>query len=85
VLKDAEEPGYRLTSAVPVQLREVRSARLVLSDLVAALDSESTVQPRGVALVRGLLTDGHSPLYAPLGEGALDQAARRARAALLLD
>jgi hypothetical protein len=39
---------------------------------------------RGIALVKRLLTDGDSPLYAPYPAGELEQAVRHAHAALLL-
>jgi hypothetical protein len=41
-------------------------------------------RPGGVLLVRLLLRDGGSPLYAPAPDGALEFELRRARAALLL-
>ena len=42
------------------------------------------VSARGVALIEELLTDGSSPFYMSHPEGALDEALRQARAALLL-
>ena len=44
----------------------------------------SGTQPRGVALVQRLLTDGDSPLYAPYPAGELELAVRHANTALLL-
>lgn len=40
--------------------------------------------PRGVALIRRLLTDGDSPLYTPYPAGELELAVRHANTALLL-
>jgi hypothetical protein len=40
--------------------------------------------PRGVALVRLLLTDADSPLYASYPAGQLEQAVRHANTALFL-
>jgi hypothetical protein len=57
------------------------------SDVIAlALDLGATdldASARGIALVERLLWDGASPVYAPIGPGALTQAWRDAHAALL--
>jgi hypothetical protein len=66
-----------------------RSAVLACDELLRALAHDlrdaKPVQVHGVALVRQLLRDGASPLYAAGTGGSLDSAIRRARAALLLD
>ena len=53
-------------------------------DLAADLASDDELSPRGIALVERLLTDGASPIYAPVLEGDLHRALIHARAALHL-
>jgi hypothetical protein len=85
VLEAAAQPPRPRGAAVPLD----RSAVLACDDLLRGLAHDlrhaEPVQVRGVALVRQLLRDGGSPLYAAEAERALDESIRRARAALLLD
>lgn len=83
-LAAAEHPSRALTSAVPLQRREILAARAGLLALAAELGGTDEVQPRGVALVQRLLTDGDSPLYRLRRVGELERAVRHAKAALLL-
>jgi X-X-X-Leu-X-X-Gly heptad repeat protein len=70
-VKDAERPNVpRLSAAVPVSRRAVRSSRESLLGLAERLESPDPVNPCGVARVLVLLTDGTGPLYAP---GAVDR------------
>jgi hypothetical protein len=82
----AEQPRKRTLSAtVPVQRQAILSSRalvLELADDLRAIDQP--VNPKGVALVKELLCHGSSPAYSPLGDDALRNALRQARAALLL-
>jgi hypothetical protein len=80
----AEQPRSIHTSAVPVNSEEVlRNSGLIYS-LAGELREEQEVSPDGVALLKQLLHDGSSPVYAPV-EGALELELRRARAALVED
>jgi hypothetical protein len=80
VLEECDgDPRRGLTAAVPVLCDEVAMARGYLMMLADALRTEPTVNPRGVAMVDGLLRDPYSPLYVRGAPGAL---ALRARAAL---
>ena len=83
-LRAAEEPPRPLSTAVPVQRREVLAARRDIERLAEELLTSDEVQPRGIVLVQRLLTQGDSPLFRPSAEGELDDAVRHARAALLL-
>lgn len=84
ILEDVERKRAALTAAVPLQRREVIAARDDIEGLVQDLRGPGDVEPRGVALIDELLTNGDSPFYAPGPEGGLDHALRHARAALLL-
>jgi hypothetical protein len=84
VLRAAEDPPAPLSSAVPVQRREVRAAHDEIEQLVEELLAPGAVQARGVLLINELLTHGDSPLFSPSAEGELDRAVRHAHAALLL-
>jgi hypothetical protein len=85
VLAEAEQPARPFSSAVPTQRRAVHSCRPLLVQVAQDLDdTELPVSAKGVALVEQLLTDGGSPVYAPVGERALEEAVRRAHAALLM-
>ena len=85
MIEDAERPARALSSAVPIQRRAILRARLGLERLAAELDGDEPVRLAGIARVQLLLTDGNSPLYAALPDGALDEALAHAHAALLLD
>ena len=71
---------------MPIQRQAVGRCRPLLLMIAEDLeDTKFSVHPKGVALVDQLLRDGCSPVYAPLGERALEAAVRHAYAALLLD
>jgi hypothetical protein len=84
LVEQAEGPSPPISAAIPIDRRSVLVAR---SDVIAlALDlgaTELDASARGIALVEQLLWDGASPVYAPIGPGALTQALRDAQAALL--
>ncbi len=64
-----------------------RRSALSTQDVASASLGDMTDEqyaPRGVALVRRLLTDGDSPLYAPYPPGELELAVRHANTALFL-
>jgi hypothetical protein len=70
-VKDAERSGGpQLSAAVPLARRTVLSARESLLGLAERLESPDPVNPRGVARVLVMLTDGTGPLYTP---GAADR------------
>jgi len=86
VIDEADRPARPLTSVVPIQRDAVRTCRAFLIPVADDLkDTTLPVSAKGVALLEQLLTDGRSPLYAPVGERALEEAVRRAHAALLMD
>jgi len=80
----AEEPRRGYTSAVPLNRGEVLRERAFLLELAADLVSEDELNPRGIALVDRLLTDGSSPVYSPGPKGDLHRALIHARAAMHL-
>ena len=66
----------------------IDSGPLILA-LADELESDETVSPRGVILAERLITDGDSPVYAPVAlskplDETVDSAVRHARAALHL-
>jgi hypothetical protein len=89
-LADSLERGLRakpqrraaFSAAIPTDARAVALARPALEQLAAALRSRDTVQARGVALGRRLLTEPASPLFNPTHRDALYEAAREALLAL---
>ena len=86
----ARSPQFGLFRA-QIQLRTnplIECIPLIL-ELAAELESEEGVRPRGVILAERLVTDGDSPVYAPLPlsnplDETVDSAVRHARAALHL-
>jgi hypothetical protein len=80
----AEEPPRTVTSAVPVQRREILREQGFILQIALDLESDEAVNPRGVALLERLLTHGDSPFYSPLPEGSLRDALTHAHAALHL-
>lgn len=65
-VKDAERPpGPRMSAAVPVAGRAVRTWRESLLGLAERLERPDPVNPCGVARVLLLLTDAAGPLYNP--------------------
>jgi hypothetical protein len=84
VVQDAASPQPARSSAVPLNREEIRRCAGLLYNLAAELRDDQPVTPRGVLVLRRLLYDGGSPLYAGEADGALELELRHARAALLL-
>ncbi len=61
-------------SPVVIERRAVMGGREAIIGLAERLDGTLPVHPRGVALARGLLTDGASPLFNRSCERTVDQA-----------
>ena len=80
----ADEPRRGYSAAVPLQRHEIQRDRGFLVALAEDLRSDDELNPRGIALVEKLLTDGISPLYTSSPEGELHRALTHARAALHL-
>lgn len=78
----ADAPRPPFTAAIAPRRDEVRGAHEVLEALIERLLDDVPVRPRGVALVRVMLTDGASPAYAPRRPGALRAWAQTALQAL---
>jgi hypothetical protein len=70
------------SAAVPADRRAVELARPALQQLAGALRSRPAVEPRGVALIRVLLTEPCSALYLPAYREELYELAREALFAL---
>ena len=86
LVDDAERPPGPLSPAAPLQRDAILSSRNDLLGLAHALaDTAEPVNDQGLGLVEQLLRDDSSPVYAPLGEAALDEAVRNARATLAVD
>jgi hypothetical protein len=81
-LRDAQAARPGFSAAVRPHRGEVVAARVVLETLERRLRAAEPVSPRGVALLRLLLTDGASPLYRPGESGTLGSDLRAAAAAL---
>ena len=74
-VKDAERPpALRLTAAVPLSRRVVRSWRESLLGLAERLEQPDPVNACGVARVLMLLTDGAGPLYEPAAAERMSEA-----------
>jgi hypothetical protein len=84
LMESATRPPHPLGAAVPLDRAGVRACGELLRELADELRQAEQIEARGVALVRQLLRDGGSALYAPEAEGALESAIRHARAALFL-
>jgi hypothetical protein len=77
---EAEDPRPHspVSAAIPVQRRAVLNARSELLLLAAALRTAPDPQPRGIAAVSVLLSDGAGPLFTEHPAHALGSAVRRA-------
>jgi hypothetical protein len=82
VLRDAQAATHGFSAAAQPDRGEVLAARTVIAALRRRLCAPEPVTPRGVILLRGLLTDGNGPLYRPSEPGALGSRLRAAAAAL---
>lgn len=82
VLTEASRPHPRLGTPVPICHEEVEVSRGEIVRLAARLRDPRPVHPRGVALLRGLLTDGTGPLYVWCPNDELYRRLRRASFAL---
>jgi hypothetical protein len=74
---------------IPLRADQVRETEPLILTLAEELEHEETVNPRGVILADRLVTDGDSPVYAPIPlsrppEETVESAVKRARAALHL-
>jgi len=78
VVLEAERPQPRFSAAVPVQRGAVLGARSELFLLAAALRSAPDPEPRGIATVAVLLSDGGGPIFMEHPPNALRDSARRA-------
>lgn len=84
----AQTERYSQSAALPVNREEVARARPLLLCLAERLRASEDVSPRGVAIVRLLLTEDTSPIMSPgwsrarATAGALEGEARSALAAL---
>jgi hypothetical protein len=81
LIASAARPSTALTSAIPVRREAVLDARPELLGLAGELAAGAPVNPRGVAMVRCMLTTGDSPFYS--GELSVGKAAAAAHAALI--
>ena len=81
IVRNAEDPRYALTAAVPVNRIEVRRARDAIEALAQALTGPRA-KVRGVAMTACLLRDGLGPLYGKCPPGSLESATRAALHAL---
>src|SRR3954453_8013400 len=84
LVEQAELPQAYRGSAAPLNRAEIRRCHHLVHSLAAELREDQPLTPAGVLLVRRLLSDGASPLYAREDEGLLELELRRARTALLL-
>jgi hypothetical protein len=85
LLEVAARPPRPRGAAAPLDRSAVIACDELLRELAYDLRRAEPVQARGVALVRQLLRDGGSPLYAADTDGALGRSIRHVQAALLLD
>jgi hypothetical protein len=79
----------RFRAQIQLRAKPVIDSEPLILALADELESEETVSPRGVILAERLITDGDSPVYAPIAlskptEETVDSAVRHARAALHL-
>jgi hypothetical protein len=73
----------RLSSAAPLARDQVAEARDTLLSIAQVLRESPSVQPRGVAMLWILLSDGNSPVYLPTARGVLELQAQLALACLV--
>ena len=78
VVKEAENPPFSYTAAIPVARVEVLAARRDLLRAAEALRAEPPAPVRGIAEVSLLLTDGAGPMFTEHPAGTLREAAFRA-------
>ena len=65
IVAAAQERNADPTSPLRLNHVEVLAAREGIAELAAALGSDRTVDPQGVALARVLVDTGNSPLFCP--------------------
>jgi hypothetical protein len=71
ILVTAERPARALSAAVEPNRDEVAAALPLLIEVRELLRSTAPVYAEGVAMLEGLLGDGGSSLYRPVGQGQL--------------
>jgi hypothetical protein len=80
--RSARDRTAGLTAAIQPHTDEIIAARVVLNALDRRLRAPEPVTARGMAMLRRLLTDGASALYAPAARGALGSELRAIAATL---
>jgi hypothetical protein len=60
-----EPPALYLSAVVPPCRQQVREARPLMLTLAARLRSDAPLDPRGVAELKSLISDGAGPVYVP--------------------
>lgn len=84
--RDAEVDGRPgMSAAVPIVREQVKVARDSLLELATLLRERERVPPRGVAILKRLLTDSGSDLYTKTARGAVEIQLQAARIALERD
>jgi hypothetical protein len=71
ILATARRPARGFSAAVEPDRGEVAMAEPLLIQVWELLRSSAPVYARGVAMLRGLLGDGASPLYRPIARAEL--------------
>lgn len=85
LLDEVSGPPHPIGAAVPVDRDAVLGCQELLWELADDLRGVEPICPGGVVLLRRLLRDGGSPIYAPGNQRALETALIRVTAALLVD
>jgi hypothetical protein len=80
--RSARDRPAGFSAAIQPDVEEIVAARVVLTTLDRRLRAAEPVSARGIAMLRTLLTDGSSALYAPRARGALGSELRAVAAAL---
>jgi hypothetical protein len=74
--------GRRSFSAVVIAPAQVRAGRREILELAGRLEATGPVNPTGVALAQGLLTDGAGPLFNPHSDRTVAEAVDEVQVAL---
>jgi hypothetical protein len=82
IVRSADAGPRQRNSTPPLATRHIRRSAMELLALAGELESDESLNPRGIELTHRLITDGTGPLYAPTGFSDLELAVHQTRAAL---